>query len=153
MKDSEKKMIAILIAITIVVIIIAIIVGNSRPKKQEETKTTSEQEETTQVLEDGTLLNNSDKLHETKKLEGMEITDIQLTENEEETLLIGTITNTSSTEQGGYVASIKMIDKQGNEIKTLDAYIGKLKPEKSMQFSTSATFDSSNVYDFTIIKK
>lgn len=152
MKASEKKMIAILIAITIVVIIIAIVIGNSGNKSKEET-TTTEQEETTQVLEDGTLLNNSDKLHETKKLEGMEITDIQLTENEEETLLIGTITNTSNTEQGGYVASIKMIDKQGNEIKTLDAYIGKLKPEKSMQFSTSATFDSSNVYDFTMIKK
>lgn len=152
MKASEKKMIAILITITIVVIIIAIVIGNSGNKSKEET-TTTEQEETTQVLEDGTLLNNSDKLHETKKLEGMEITDIQLTENEEETLLIGTITNTSNTEQGGYVVSIKMIDKQGNEIKTLDAYIGKLKPEKSMQFSTSATFDSSNVYDFTMIKK
>lgn len=74
-----------------------------------------------QLLEDGIILNKSDKLHETK--------------------------------QGGYVTLIKMVDKQGNEIKTLETYIGEVQAGKSMKFGTSATFDSFNVYDFTITKK
>ena len=40
-----------------------------------------------------------------------------------------------------------------NEITTMNAYIGKLKAGKSTKISTSATFDSTNVYDFTITKK
>lgn len=153
MKTNEKKVIAILITITILVIIIAIIMGNRGKKSEEKTSENSEQKETTQLLNDGMILNNSDKLHETKKIEGMEISNIQLTESENETLLIGTITNTSTTEQGDYVALIKMVDEQGNEIKTMEAYLGKLKPEKSMKFSASAKFDISNVYDFVITKK
>lgn len=153
MKTTEKRAIAILIAITAIVIIIAIVMSNRNKKAEEGTTGNTEQEGTTQLLNDGTVLNNSDKLHETKKIEGIEISNIQLTENEMETLLIGTITNTSTTTQGGYVALIKMVDKQGNEITTMEAYLGKLEPEKSMKFSTSAKFDSSHVYDFTITKK
>lgn len=153
MKINEKRTIAILVAITIIVIVIAIVISNNGKKNGEKTAENTKQEGMTQLLEDGTILNNSDKLHETKKIEGMEISNIQLTENETETLLIGTITNTSTTEQGGYVTLIKMIDEQGNEITTMEAYLGKLKPEKSMKFSTSAKFDSYKVYDFIINKK
>lgn len=155
MKPNEKKAIAILVAITAVVIIIAIIMGNSGKKetKKEEQNNTTQGEEVTQLLNDGTLLNKSEKLHETKQFEGMEITNLQLTETEKETLLIGTVSNTSETKQGGYVALIKMVDKEGNEITTIETYIGELQPGKSMKFSTSANYDSSNVYDFTITKK
>ena len=154
MKDNEKKMIAILVVVTVVVIIIAIVMSNSGKNKQEETNTqTSKETGTTEMYDDGTKLNKSDKLHETKKLDGMEITNIQLTEKDGETMLIGTVNNNSTTEQGGYVALIKMLDKQGKEIATMEAYIGELKQGKSMKFSTSASFDSSNVYDFTITKK
>lgn len=150
MKSKEKTVIAILVAITIVVIIVTIVVKSG--KKQEEVKTENVEESSSTVLEDGTVLNVSDKLHETKKFEGMEISNIQLTETEKETLLIATVTNTSETEQGGYPIKVKMIDEQGNEIKTIDAYIGELQPGKSTKISTSATYDAKNVHDFIIMK-
>lgn len=154
MKNEEKRIIAILVAITVVVIIIAIIMSNSGKKAEEKVETEGNSEpEISQVLEDGTILNNSDKLHQTKKIEEMEITNIQLTEKDDESILLGTVTNTSETKQGGYVAEIKLLDKEGNEIKTIEAYIGEIQPGKSMKFSTSATFDSTNVYDFSITKK
>ncbi len=150
MKDKEKTLIAILVAITIVVIIITIIVKSG--KKQEEVKTEAVEESSSTVLEDGTVLNVSDKLHETKKFEGMEISNIQLTETEKETLLIATVTNTSETKQGGYPVKVKMVDEQGNEVKTIDAYIGELQPGKSMKISTSATYEIEKVHDFIITK-
>ena len=151
MKNSEKRMIAILVAIALVAIIIVCMKNTNKSKKQK--TETNQAESTVSIFDDGTMLNNSDKLHETKKLEGMEISQIQLTEKEGETQLIATVTNTSSTDQGHYPIIIKMLDKEGKEIGTMNGYIGKIKPEKSMKFSTEASFDSSNVYDFTVIKK
>lgn len=152
-KGNEKKMIAILVAITVVVIIIAIMMNANKSKEEKTQDKAGAEESTVSLLEDGTLLNNSDKLQETKKFEGMEISKIQLTEKEGETELIATVTNISDTDQGDYPVIVKMLDKEGNEITTMNAYIGKLKAGKSTKVSSSATFDSTNVYDFTITKK
>ena len=83
----------------------------------------------------------------------MEITDFQLTEKDNVTLLLGTITNTSNEKKGGYPVNIKVVDKQGNEIITVAAFFGELEPGQSTQLSTSATFDYANAYDFSITKK
>lgn len=122
MKKNKKIAIGILGAITIIVIIV-VIVMNTRDRKQ------SRVEETfVEVLEDGTKLNNSSKLHETKQIDGMELTSIQLTEKNNVTLLLGTITNTSNTTRGGYPVKVKIVDKQGNEKVTIEAFIEKLEP-------------------------
>lgn len=158
MNKKEKIMIGILVILTAIVIIIAM--TRNKQNKQEiaeeaktQEQTTIAQEEFINILEDGTRLNISDKLKETKKLEGMEISDIQLTEKNHVTLLLGTITNTSDTTQGGYPVAIKVIDKEGNEITTVSAYIGILEPRKTTQLNTSMTFDYANAYDFSIAKK
>lgn len=156
MKKKEKKMIAILVAITVVVIMIAIWMTNSKEPKEEvkrqEAKVEST-EENIEVLEDGTRLNTSNKLKETKKINGMEISNFQLTEKDNVTLLLGTVTNTSSTKQGGYPVNVKIMDEQGNEMITVGAYLGELEPGESTQFNTSATFDCVNAYDFSISQK
>ena len=63
MKGNEKKNITILVAITVAVIIVAIMMNANHSKEEkiegEEVKT----EDTISLLEDGTILNNSDKLH------------------------------------------------------------------------------------------
>lgn len=153
MKKNEKRMIAILVAITMVVIIIAITVKNGNNNKGREVENTVSKEEFVDVLEDGTRLNTSNKLQETKKIDGMEITNFQLTEKDNVSLLLGTVTNTSNTTKGGYPVNVKVIDKQGNEITTIDAFLGPIEPGESTQFSTSATFDYANAYDFSITKK
>lgn len=148
-------MIGILVAITIVVIMIAIIINNKDEKenKVEEKGTTAQEETFVEVLEDGTKLNNSSKLHETKQIDGIELTSIQLTEKNNVTLLLGTITNISNTTQGGYPVKVKIVDKQGNEKVTIEAFIEKLEPGESSQFSTNATLNYADAYDFIITKK
>ena len=154
MKDKEKRAIAILIVITIIVIIIAIArgVGNKKEKVEENTDVTPN-EEFVEILDDGTKLNTSEDLKKMKTIDGMEITNIQLTEKGNATLLLGNITNPTDTTRGGFIASVKVVDKQGNEITTIDAIIGEIKTGESQQFSTSATFDYAKAYDFEITKK
>ena len=151
MKNKEKKMILILVAITAIAIIGLLIIKGSKDNKEEEN--TAPKEEFVNVLEDGTRLNTSSKLHETKKFEGMEISNFQLTEKGDVTLLLGTITNTSGAKQGGYPVDIKVVDKQQQEIATVAAYMPPLEAGQSAQLSTNATADFSNAYDFTINRK
>ena len=150
MKAKEKKMIIILVAITIIAIIALIIMRSNNGKKEEEK---APEEEFVEVLEDGTRLNTSDKLHEKKTFEGMEITNFQLTENGNVTLLLGTITNTTGTKQGDYPVNIKVVDKNQKEIITVAAYMPPLEPGESTQLSTNATFDYANAYDFSISRR
>ena len=155
MKKNEKIMIVVLIAIAIAAIVFAV---NFNKSKEEEAPQASEptnvvKEEFVEVLEDGTRLNTSEKLAETKTFDGMQITDLQLTENGNVSLLLGTVTNTSDTTKGGYPVNIKVLDKKGEEIITVAAFLGELEPGESTQLSTSATFDYANAYDFEITKK
>ena len=154
MKDNEKKLIAVLVTITVIVIIIAIARGTGKKEEVKEgEENTPPVEEFVQVLDDGTRLNTSDDLKKTKTIDGMEITNIQLTEKGNQTILLGTITNPTQTTKGGFIADVKVLDKQGNEIITIDALIGEIQPGQSQQFNTQATFDYANAYDFEITKK
>ena len=156
MSKNEKIGIGVLVLITVIVIIVAVVLSN-RNKEDNSTDnvqaTNTQTEEFVNVLSDGTKVNTSDKLHETKTFDGMEISNFQLTENENVTLLLGTITNKTTTVKGGYPVNIRILDKEGKEIKTTAAYITKIEPGESTQLNTSATFDYANAYDFEITKR
>ena len=156
MKKKEKQIIGVLVLITIFIIVIAIVVRSINKNKENTTENQEENivtEEFVDVLDDGTRVNKSDKLHETKIFDEMEISNFSLTEKENVTLLLGTITNTSSEVKGDYPINIKVIDKDGNEIITVAAYIEKLEPGERCELNTSATFDYANAYDIEISKK
>ena len=102
------------------------------------------EEEFVDKLKDGTRINSSDKLHETKTFDGLEISDFQLTEKE---------TNNSSTAKGGYAVDITVVDKDRNEMTTVVAYIKELQPGENTILNVSSTFDYANAYDFTISRK
>ena len=152
MTKNEKKVVGIIALIAVAIIVILLVVRGNQNKKQEE-GATAPKEEFVEVLEDGTRLNTSDKLHEKKTFEGMEITNFQLTENGNVTLLLGTITNTTGTKQGDYPVNIKVVDKNQKEIITVAAYMPPLEPGESTQLSTNATFDYENAYDFSISRR
>ena len=154
MTKKEKKRILILVIVAAIIAVVMLVSMSKRGKKQEnEGQNEVNKEEFVEVLEDGTRLNTSTKLHEKKTFEGMEITNFQLTEKENTTLLLGTITNTSNVKQGDYPVNIKIVDKQGKEIITVSAYMPPLEPGQSTQLSTNAPFDYANAYDFSISRK
>ncbi len=153
MKDSEKKMIIILIIVAVLIIGgITLLTRNRRNEEPAGGNETNEPvEEFVQVLDDGTKLNTSEELHKTKMLDGLEISDLQLTERGNETVLLGTVRNTTSTVQTA-VFNITLIDKTGSEITTLPAYIEGLEPGASTELNVSTTLDYANAYDFRVSK-
>ncbi len=154
--ENKKRNIIIGIVILIIIVILIAVFGNKKNKnKQNENEQTDNQvtEEFVNVLDDGTRLNTSNKLKETKTIDGMEISNFQLTAKDNVTILLGTITNKSDAVKGDYPVNIKILDKQGNEIITVGGYIGELQPGATTQLNCSATFDYANAYDFEITKK
>ena len=159
MSKKEKQVIGVLIGIAVIAIIVVLIV-NGKNKEDENIanneiveSNTVEEEKYVEVLENGTKLNTSEKLKETKEIDGMEISNMQLTEEGNITKLLGTITNKSNTTKGNYEINIKLIDENGKELTTLVGYIGELEPGESTQLSTSTTFDYANTYDVEITKR
>lgn len=153
MKKSEKKMVLILALIAIAIIVVLIVVrNNQKPEIANDGEAINKAEEFVTRLEDGTRVNTSKKLHETKKFEGLEISDLQVTENGNLSIILATVKNTSSTATQDMPITMKFIDKQGNEITTTHGYIGALQPGEETQLNTSTTFDYANAYDFIIAR-
>lgn len=162
MKKNEKQMILVLIIITIIVIAVLVNVRKSKPETSVENNTDkvgtsvqtnqnkNETEEFVEVLGDGTKLNVSNKLTETKKIDNYEISNIQLTEQNGKSLILADVKNISSSKVEMKFAKIVLLDKEGNEITTMDAIIGDIEPGGTVQLNVSATTDFSNAYDFTM---
>ena len=161
MKGKEKAFLLILIAFTIVVVIFAVNKNKSIEKEQEQQpqQQTQKQEENkveqefVQELGDGLSINTSDKLKKTKKFEGLEIKDLQLTKKDGLSQILGTVINTTKEIIPEQILRLKIIDKSGEEIISIDAYVKALEAGESSQFNTSASFDYVNAYDFVVSKK
>ena len=157
MNKKVKKIIAAIMIIIVIAMVITIMLRFRNRKSTENIRTVEEQiipkEEFVDKLEDGTRINSSDKLHETKTFDGLEISDFQLTEKDNMTVLLGKITNNANTKKGGYAVNITVLDKDRNEMTTVVAYIKELQPGESTTLNVSSTFDYANAYDFTISRK
>lgn len=155
MKKQEKKMLLILIIATLIVV--SIIYFATRPKEDEIQKVeigeNQVKEEFVQVLEDGSKLNTSSKLNETKKVNGLEIGNIQLSMTGGETTLLANVKNNSGKDLGVTVIDITLYDKNGVEITTIRGIIGDVKAGESVKLEASTTLDFANAYDFKVVIK
>lgn len=150
MKKNEKRMILILLVVLVIAIILFVTSKNKSENKVEENKVV---EEFVQVLDDGTKLNVSSKLNQMKKFEGLEFGNIQLTNSNNQSVLLADVKNTSSTATKMMLVNVTLYDKNGNELGTVGGIIPSIQPGESKQFNTSMQIDYANAYDFTITKK
>ncbi len=154
MKDSERKKIIILIIVAVLIIGGITLLARNKGENENQSggnETNTPVEEFVDVLDDETKLNTSEQLHKTKMLDGLEISDLQLTERENDTVLLGTVKNTTSAVQTA-VFNITLIDNTGKEITTIPAYIEGLKPGESTELNVSTALDYANAYDFKLSK-
>lgn len=173
MKKSEKRMILILVAILIVVLIIFSVTKNKGKKSTSESSDASadqtqateqtadngaEQNQASQefveTVDGGTKLNTSSKLSETKEFDGFKFENIQLTEQDNQTTLLADVTNDSGKDTtDATLVDVIFLDKDGNEITTIDGIISPLKAGEKTQFNASTTLSYAGAYDFKIVKK
>ena len=148
MKKSEKKGIAILIVVAIIIIVIIFFV--TRKNKQHDTQNNVQVEEFVKVLQDGTRLNTSTKLNETKIVNGLEFGNIQLTEKAGQSVLLADVKNNSGVATDLILIDIILLDREGNKIVKIGGIIPPLENGEQTQFNTSMTLDYANAYDFKV---
>ena len=159
MKNKEKRMILILLVILIIAIVIFVVSKNlNKESKTKENGSTTQQENTepeefVQVLEDGTKLNTSTELNKEKQVGNYKFENMQLTTQDNQTVLLADVTNTGSNKTDIQLVDVTLLDKDGNEIITVGGIISQLEPGEKTQFNTSMTLDYANTYDFKITLK
>lgn len=155
MKKKEKRLILILIAILVVVLIIGLFIKKNRNEENgvQSQQNTATDEKFVQVLEDGTKLNKSSKLNETKNVEGIEISNIQFTYKDGQTVLLADVTNNSGKAIDMTLLNIKLLDEQENEIITIGGIISPMQVGETTQLNASMTMDYANAYDVEITLK
>lgn len=105
-----------------------------------------------QIEEDGTKVNTSKKLAETKTIDGIEIKDITLKEKNTVTVLEAKAVNTNKEVKEGFTVNIEFVDDKGKTITKIIGYISTLQPGESTIITTQTTLDFANSYNINITK-
>ena len=148
-RKNELKVIVAFIVVFIIVIIAIIINVNKKEKQQ----TLTEDESYVQEMDDGISINKSIKLNEAKLVNGLLISNIQLTEKDGMTTLLADVTN--KTEQKTELKKLKIVllDESGNEIATMTAFINAINAGETTQLNASTTSNYIMAYDFKVAEE
>lgn len=155
MSKKEKRGLLILILVAIAIITTLAIITNRKGKEvnSDATEENKVVEEFVQVLEDGTKLNISTKLSETKIVDGLKIGNIQLTMQNGQSVLLADAENDTGKDIDIMLLDIILLDKNGNELTTIAGIVGNLKAGEKQQLNSSVTSDYANAYDFRVVIK
>lgn len=153
MRKSEKRVILIVLIITIIVITILSIIKNIQNKEERKIDNNQQKVQSeVSVLDDGTKMNTSKKIKEKKYCDGLEFTDIEITEKDNVTIVLANVKNVTNEPKKDYPIKLKIIDENSDEIISISGYIGQIEPGETIKFKTSSTFDFSNAYDIIFEK-
>jgi len=156
MKKNEKIIISILIIITLLIKIIFFVrnrneeVNEPENENNIESENTVVKEEFVQVLDDGTKLNISDELEKVKNIDGIEISNIQLTHKDGLTVLLADIKNNTGKKTSLKKIDVTLLDKEGKELAKISGLIEEMEIDGTTQLNTVVTSDYANVYDFKV---
>ena len=154
MKKKEKRMILILVVVSIIIISVIFFATRNKNKNNNNVDTTNSnaqvKEEYVQVQDDGSKLNISSKLNETKKVDGLEIGNIRFTESNGISTLLADVKNTKSSAIEMTSIMITLLDKDGKNIVEFEGLIAPIGPGESTQLNAGITSDYANAYDFSV---
>ena len=157
-KKNKKKItlnpLIILIVIAVIIAIIVIININNNNNKTENITPQGQEEQNTESyveeIETGLKINKSTKLNEAKEVQGLKITNIQLSTKDGMTTLLADVINNSGAKTSLKTVEITLIDKEGNELTKVTGIIDSLDVGESKQLNIGMTSDYVNAYDFKV---
>ena len=150
-KEKKKKYGLIFIAIILIVIIVVCVIQINKDLKFENVQNEEEKhEEFVKVLDDGTKLNISTKLKETKKLGDLSIENIKYTYSNGISNISAEVINNSDKATELKDVKVTLLDKNNETISELEGLIAPLEPGAKTKLNLSVTLDLVNVYDFLI---
>lgn len=146
MKLDRKKVIVFVIIIALIIIGIFVFVKNNETSENIE-----EPEVLVQTLEDGTKLNTSSKLKETKKIGNIEISNSQLTNKDGKTTLLADVKNVGNTKIEMLELEIVFVDRNNKQVGTLlNGLLGTIESGETVQLNVSSTNDYSEAYNYLV---
>ncbi len=84
---------------------------------------------------------------------GLKISNIKLSENNGETVLLADVENVSGSSIEDFTTiDVRFIDKEGNELGILTGLIKPLEVNEKTELNASITTDLANAYDFEILE-
>lgn len=101
---------------------------------------------------DGVKTNISEKLKETKKLDNLNVTNIQITEVNGETKITANIENTTGSIVEEFPFQIKLYDKSGDVIKELGGYAGTMQIGEVRMINANITMEIDLIHDISFAK-
>ena len=127
----------VIVAIILIIIIVAVIVNINKKNKHE----TTENDENSYVEEiaDGIRINKSTKLNESKLVNGLLISNIQLTESDGMTTLLADVTNKTEQKTSFKKLRIILLDENENEISSMIAFLNNINAGETTQLNVSTT--------------
>lgn len=156
MKKKEKKGILILIVVAVIIIIALVVmryVKNNNNEGQQPSGDATVQtdgERYTAAYSDGSKMNTSSKLQETKTYGDFTISDIQLTTKDGISTIIANVKNNGNQTTEETDITMTFVDEAGNTIATVPGFIQPMNQGATSQLNASITQDISNAYDFRI---
>lgn len=148
-----KKRIVIIVLVLAIILIRVIISENNKENEVQNIVQEPVVEKYVEVLEDGTKLNTSNKLKEIKKVDGLEISGIQLTNQNGVSVILATVKNISGRDLGLTVIEVTLYDDKNNVLEKVEGFVSPVKAGGSVQLNMGVSEDCSNAYDFSVVKK
>ncbi len=141
----------VIVAIILIIIIVAVIVNINKKNKHE----TTENDENSYVEEiaDGIKINKSTKLNESKLVNGLLISNIQLTESDGMTTLLADVTNKTEQKTSFKKLRIILLDENENEISSMIAFLNNINVGETTQLNVSTTSNYIKAYDFKVVEE
>lgn len=159
---KDKKWWIFIGGVIVIIISLLIFKGMRKEGKKEENTTKDyvtiitsndlERNEFIEVQEDGTRLNKSEKFSTTKTIEGLEISNIKLTEKDNLTQIYADVKNTTNKKVEGFYVTITFLNKDGDMIVGIGGYIPTVDANGTATLNTNSTGDFANAYDYTVTK-
>lgn len=153
MTKKEIKIVAIII-ITMIIITGILFVKKTKNKASNtlNDKNITSNQEFVSVQEDGTKINKSNNLAQTKTIDGLEIGNIVLIEKNGESYLQATVKNTTNKILGEEFIKLTLINKSGNTLSEVKGYLGTIPGGETTTLNIKASADFANAYDFKVSK-
>ena len=164
-KSNYKKSLIIFIVVLIIIVLLIYFITSKKQKKQQEqinqlieqsqelTITDSNLAEYVKETNDGTKINISPKINETKTIDGLEITNIQITSSNGVTTLIADVKNNTDTATALKNVLVKFLDQNGKEQVSVNGIIMPLEIGQSTKLNVSLSSNYVTAYDISIVNK
>lgn len=162
--DRKKKKIKfssiIILAIVIVILIMVIVFSVKKLTQSDENDSengNTDLENNTvsyvQEIEDGIKVNTSTAMNTSKTLDGLLITNIQLSNRSGMTSFLADVTNNTDKATPVKTVEITLLSNNGEEMTKLTGIINALQPGETTELNIATTSDYITAYDFTIVEK